>query len=154
VHYKIQHQIVVYPFSYSISSANTWEQKSITITGDTTGTWIGATNGVGLRVTFNLGSGSTYQGTAGAWTGSNIRSVTGATNISATNGATFYITGVQLETGTQATTFTTAGGSYGAELALCQRYYEKALMAVYSTVTRNMYSYHVPKRTTRANVLP
>jgi hypothetical protein len=112
-----------YPFSYTISSANTWEQKSITVVGDTTGTWIGATNGVGLRVVFNLGTGSNYQGTAGAWTGADRRSVTGATNISATNGATFYITGVQLEVGTQATTFTLAGGSYGAELQLCQRYY-------------------------------
>jgi hypothetical protein len=51
------------------------------------------------------------------------RSVTGATSVVGTNGATFYITGVQLEVGTQATTFTTAGGSYGAELALCQRYF-------------------------------
>ena len=111
-----------YPFSYTISSANTWEQKSITITGDTTGTWVGATNGIGLAVYFSIGVGSTYSGTAGSWGSTAYYSATGATSVVGTNGATFYITGVQLEVGTQATTFTTAGGSYGAELALCQRY--------------------------------
>jgi len=111
-----------YPFSYTISSANTWEQKSVTITGATAGTF-GSTNGNGLQVCFSLGAGSTYSGTAGAWSGSNLVSATGATSVVGTNGATFYITGVQLEVGTQATTFTLAGGSYGAELALCQRYY-------------------------------
>jgi hypothetical protein len=118
-----------YPFSYTINAANTWEQKSITIAGDTTGTWVGATNGVGLYVYFNLGSGSTYSGTAGAWAGSLLTAPTGATSVVGTNGATFYITGVQLEVGTQATTFTPAGSSYGAELALCQRYYYKTYSA-------------------------
>jgi len=119
----------LYPYSYTISSANTWEQKSITIAGDTTGTWVGSTNGAGAWVFFSLGAGSSLSGTAGAWVngsgGAGPYSVTGATSVVGTNGATFYITGVQLEVGTQATTFTTAGGSYGAELALCQRYYEK-----------------------------
>jgi hypothetical protein len=110
-----------YPFTYTISAANTWEKKSITIAGDTSGTWVGATNGVGLRLVFNLGTGSTYQGTAGAWAGADYRSVTGATNISATNGATWYITGVQLEVGSVATPFERR--PYGTELALCQRYY-------------------------------
>jgi len=113
-----------YPFSYTVSSANTWEQKSITITGDTSGTWL-TTSGIGIRVAFGLGVGSTFSGTAGAWAAGNFTSVIGATSVVGTNGATFYITGVQLEVGTQATTFTTAGGSYGAELALCQRYYEQ-----------------------------
>jgi hypothetical protein len=112
-----------YPFSYTISSANTWEQKSITITGATAGTWL-STNATGLQVILALGAGSTYSGTAGAWVSAGfLPSATGATSVVGTNGATFYITGVQLEVGTQATTFTTAGGSYGAELALCQRYY-------------------------------
>jgi len=112
-----------YPFSYTISSANTWEQKSVTITGDTSGTWQTGNTGA-LVIRFGLGVGSTYSGTAGAWSGSTFYSATGATSVVGTNGATWYITGVQLEVGTQATTFTTAGGSYGAELALCQRYYQ------------------------------
>ena len=109
-----------YPFSYTISSANTWEQKSVTIAGDTTGTWIGATNGVGLYLWIGLGVGSTFSGTAGAWAGSNFRTATGATSVVGTNGATFYITGVQLEVGSTATSFDTR--SYGTELGLCQRY--------------------------------
>jgi len=110
-----------YPFSYTISSANTWERKTITIAGDTSGTWL-ATNGIGIRVGFSLGVGSTYSGTAGAWSGSNLLSATGATSVVGTNGATFYITGVQLEKGSTATSFDYR--PYGTELALCQRYYE------------------------------
>ena len=111
-----------YPFSYTISSANTWEQKTITITGDTSGTWL-KTNGIGIRVNFALGYGATYgNGTAGAWVGSDLESVTGAVSVVGTSGATFYITGVQLERGSTASSFEYR--SYGAELALCQRYYE------------------------------
>jgi hypothetical protein len=113
-----------YPFSYTVSAANTFEQKTITITGDTSGTWL-TTNGLGIRVSFGLGVGSDFSGTAGAWASANYASATGAVSVVGTNGATWYITGVQLEVGTQATTFTTAGGSYGAELLLCQRYYWK-----------------------------
>lgn len=109
-----------YPFSYTISAANTWEQKSITIAGDQSGTWIGATNGVGLRLYFSLGTGSTYSGAAGAWAGANYTSATGATSVVGTNGATFYITGVQLEKGSTATSFDYR--PYGTELQLCQRY--------------------------------
>ena len=117
-----------YPFTYTISSANTWEQKSITVAGDTTGTWL-TTNGIGLRVLFGLGMGSNLTGPAGAWAGSAYYGANGATSVVGTNGATWYITGVQLEVGTQATTFTTAGGSYGAELNLCYRYYYKVKSA-------------------------
>jgi hypothetical protein len=112
-----------YPFSYTISSANTWEQKSITIAGDTSGTWL-TTNGVGIGVRFSLGSGSTYSGTAGAWAAGTFTSATGATSVVGTNGATFYITGVQLEKGSTATSFDYR--PYGTELSLCQRYYEKS----------------------------
>ena len=113
-----------YPFSYTISSANTWEQKSITIAGDTSGTWIGATNGIGINVSFSLGMGSTYSTTAGAWATGNYASVTGATSVVGTNGATFYITGVQLEKGSTATSFDYR--PYGTELQLAQRYFEKS----------------------------
>jgi hypothetical protein len=111
-----------YPFSYSIPVANTWTQISITVAGDTSGTWIGATNGIGIQVNFGLGVGSTGSGTAGAWSSTNYTSVTGATSVVGTNGATFYITGVQLEVGSSATGFEYR--QYGQELALCQRYFE------------------------------
>jgi len=111
-----------YPFTYTISAANTWEQKSITVAGDTTGTWIGATNGRGISVFFSLGMGSNYSGTAGSWAGSAYYSATGGTSVVGTNGATFYITGVQLEKGSAATSFDYR--PYGTELQLCQRYYE------------------------------
>jgi hypothetical protein len=108
-----------YPFSYTISSANTWEQKTVTITGDTTGTWL-TTNGIGIQVNFNLGSGSSYSGTSGSWQAGGIYAPTGQTSVVGTSGATFYITGVQLEKGSTATSFDYR--PYGTELALCQRY--------------------------------
>jgi hypothetical protein len=111
-----------YPFSYTISSANTWTAISVTIAGDTTGTWIGATNGIGLVVNFGLGVGSTLSGTAGAWAGANYLSATGATSVVGTNGATWYVTGVQLEAGTTASPFEYR--QYGTEFYLCQRYYQ------------------------------
>jgi hypothetical protein len=109
-----------YPFTYTINSANTFEYKTITIPGDQSGTWL-TTNGIGLRLTFGLGNGSTYSGTAGSWASANYQNSTGATSLVGTNGATFYITGVQLEVGTVATSFDYR--PYGTELALCQRYY-------------------------------
>jgi hypothetical protein len=108
-----------YPFTYTISVADTWEQKTVTIAGDTSGTWL-TTNGIGIRVAFSLGTGSTYSGTAGAWAASDFRSATGATSVVGTSGATFYITGVQFEVGSTATNFDYR--PYGTELQLCQRY--------------------------------
>jgi hypothetical protein len=110
-----------YPFTYTISTANTWTSISVTIAGDTSGTWL-TTNGTGLYISFSLGMGSTYSGTAGAWAGSQYWSATGATSVVGTNGATFYITGVQLEVGSTATSFDYR--PYGTELALCQRYFQ------------------------------
>jgi len=111
-----------YPFSYTISSANTWEQKTITFAGDTASA-IATDNSTGFLITWGLGVGSTYgSGTANAWAAGNIMTPTGATSVVGTSGATFYITGVQLETGTVATTFDYR--PYGTELALCQRYYQ------------------------------
>jgi hypothetical protein len=111
-----------YPFSFTISSANTWEYETITIAGDTSGTWL-TTNGIGIIVTLSLGAGSTVSGTAGAWTAGNFVSATGATSVVGTNGATFYITGVQLEVGSSATGFEYV--NYQTSLANCQRYYYK-----------------------------
>jgi hypothetical protein len=109
-----------YPFSYTVSSANTWTTISLTIAGDTTGTWVGATNGTGVKVTFSLGCGSTFSGTANSWQTGAYFQPTGATSVVGTSGATFYITGVQLEKGSVATSFDYR--PYGTELALCQRY--------------------------------
>jgi hypothetical protein len=124
-----------YPFTYTISATNTWEQKSITIAGDTTGTW-GTGNGTGITLFLGLGVGSDRTGTAGAWAGSNFRSATGATSVVGTNGATFYITGVDLRVGSY-TVVPQDFRAYGTELALCQRYYEKsyAIGTVPATVT-------------------
>ena len=109
-----------YPFSFTISTADTWEYKTITFAGDTSGTWL-KTEGQGLNVSFNLGSHSGSLGTAGAWAGSNLKGVTGSVSVVGTSGATFYLTGVQLEVGEKATPF--EHRSYGDELARCQRYY-------------------------------
>ena len=109
-----------YPFSYSISSANTWTQISVTIAGDTSGTWL-TTSGIFAIVGFSLGAGATSSGTAGAWGSTNYRSATGAVSVVGTSGATFYITGVQLEAGSVATPFERR--FYGQELQLAQRYY-------------------------------
>jgi hypothetical protein len=109
-----------FPFSYSIPVANTWTSISVTIAGDTSGTWL-TNNGIGLGINFSLGTGASLSGTAGSWSGSTFTSATGATSVVGTNGATFYITGVQLEVGSTATSFDYR--PYGIELQLCQRYF-------------------------------
>jgi hypothetical protein len=124
-----------YPFTYSIPVANTWTQISVTIAGDTTGTWL-TTNGVGIRVYFGLGVGTTQSGTAGAWAGAQYQSATGATSVVGTNGATFYITGVQLEVGSSATGFEYR--QYQQELALCQRYYQLCAFSGVATSSGEM----------------
>lgn len=110
-----------YPFSYSISSANTFEYKTVTIAGDTSGTWA-SDNTSGIEVMFSLGSGSSFSGSAGSWGSTAYYSVTGAQSVVGTNGATFYITGVQLEVGSVATPFERE--IYSNTLAKCQRYYQ------------------------------
>jgi hypothetical protein len=104
---------------YTISSANTWEKKTITIAGDTTGTWT-YTNALWGSVRFCLATGSTYQGTDDSWNAGNYISTSNQTNLMATTSTTFYVTGVQLEVGTTATDFEHL--QYGTQLALCQRY--------------------------------
>lgn len=111
-----------YPFTYTISAANTWETKTITIAGDTSGTWA-TNNTAGLMLLFSLGMGSTRNGTVNSWQTGNYRGVTGSVDLVATSGATWYVTGVQLEKGSIATAFDYR--PYGTELALCQRYFYK-----------------------------
>lgn len=112
-----------YPFTYTINSADTWERKTITVAGDTSGTWATGT-GRSLQVVWGLGVGSTYSGTAGAWASGDINSATGATTgVLGTLNATWYLTGVQLEVGDTATPF--EHEDYGTTLRKCQRYYYK-----------------------------
>jgi hypothetical protein len=115
-----------YVFSYTISSANTWTQISITIPGDTSGTWL-TTNGTGIGIVFSLGVGSSLSAAAGSWYGAYYVGATGQVNIVGTSGATWYVTGVQLEQNTSATPFERR--LYNQELANCQRYYERTSAA-------------------------
>ena len=111
-----------YPFSYTINSANTWEYETITIPGDTSGTWL-TTNGVGVYLIFGLGVGSTFSGTANAWASSELYAPTGSVSVIGTNGATWYMTGCQFEVGSTATSFDYV--DYGRSLIQCQRYYQQ-----------------------------
>jgi hypothetical protein len=111
-----------YIASFTIAAANTWETKTITVPGDTTGTWL-TDNGAGLIVLFDLGVGSTFSDTAGSWLAANKFGLTGGTKLIATSGATFHVTEVQLEAGSVATPFERR--PYGTEFALCQRYFYK-----------------------------
>jgi len=149
-----------YIFTYAISSANTWEYKTITIAGDTSGTWL-TTNGKGITLGFSIGMGSSYSTTPNVWQTTGADSATGATNLLATNGATWYITGVQLEKGSTATSFDYR--PFGTELRLCQRYYFKdvptnnyasfAMGSAYSaTIAQIVYPHKVTMRTASPTV--
>jgi hypothetical protein len=138
-----------YVFTYSIASANTWTQISITIAGDTTGTW-NTTNGNGLTVDFDLGSGSNYQNAAGSWVADNKFTNSAQANFVGTASATFYITGVQLEVGSVATPF--EYNKYSDQLAQCQRYcYVSYSGTIY---TPHAYGYSVTSTYTRIGFQP
>jgi hypothetical protein len=118
-----------YPFSFTINSANTFEFKTVVVSGPTSGTW-NSSNSTGIQLNFDLGAGSDLLGTAGAWASADYRGATGDVKLNGTSGATLYITGVQLEVGSVATPFERR--DYGRELAMCQRYYQKVLPAASS----------------------
>jgi hypothetical protein len=108
-----------YPFTYTISAATTWEYKTVTIAGPTAGTW-NTTNGAGPVLQFVIGTGSTFNGTAGSWSANGWYGVTGVTDLTATSGATLYITGVQLEVGSAASDFEFL--PFDVNLGRCMRY--------------------------------
>ena len=109
-----------HPFTYTISSANTWEKKTVTITGDTSGTWLD-TNGIGFELVWSIGAGADRLGTAGTWAGVRYDGASGQTNIIATNSSTWFITGVQLEVGQNPTSF--EHEPFERTLTKCQRYF-------------------------------
>jgi hypothetical protein len=141
-----------YPFNYTINSANTWEYKTITFAGPTSGGTWDATNGVGIQICFDIGSGTNYDGPANTWSSGNFLTSAGTVNINGTLNATWQITGVQLEKGSNATSFDYR--PYGAELTLCQRYYERSglggngLWTFYGNSSPTMIIFKVQKRDT------
>lgn len=121
-----------YVVEYTINAANTWEQKSITVTGGliTAGAW-DWTNGAGLRIDWMLAAGSSLQTTPNAWQTGNLLATANQVNCLDTVGNIFAITGVQLEVGEVATPF--EHRNYGSEVSLCQRYYWKRSSVQYLT---------------------
>ena len=120
-----------YVAQYQINAANTWEYKTITVAGDTSGTWA-TDNTASLRIIWDMGFGYGTTSTVDAWQAGDVHYVSGNVKVNETSGATFYLTGVQLEVGDTATPF--EHRSYGQELALCQRYYEQIEYIAYSAV--------------------
>jgi hypothetical protein len=124
-----------YPFNYTILSAATWEYKTVTLTGDITGTWLSDT-GIGLRIIWDLGSGSNFEGTLNTWIGALNYRTAGAVRLISTNAATLDITGIQLEIGAGATQFEYR--PFQMEIDLCQRYYEKGYDIDVPTAANNV----------------
>ena len=110
-----------YVATYTINAANTWEQKTVTLTMDTTGTWATSGDGATLNIAWSLGVGTNGRGTAGVWQAGGQVQTSSCVNVVSNAAATWQITGVQLEKGSTATSFDYR--PYGTELALCQRYY-------------------------------
>jgi hypothetical protein len=142
-----------YPFTYSLPTANTWTKISITIPGQTSGVW-STTNSFCFEVSFGMGVGSTGSGPANTWAAANYGGATGATSVVGTNGATWYVTGVQLERNSTATPFEWL--PYGVELMLCQRYYQVAKssvnVAATSTAINGVIPLFVPLRSDSVTV--
>ena len=111
-----------YPFTFSIPVAGVWTKYTITIPGDTVGTWVMTGNAATVGVSFDLGAGANFRGPAGAWVNANLRGATGTVSIVASNGGALMLTGVKLEIGSVATPYNRQ--SLAKSLADCQRYYQ------------------------------
>lgn len=138
-----------YVTTYTINVANTFEYKTITIPGDTTGTWLRDT-GIGLRINFNLATGSsTTTSTANTWIAGSFSSVTGCVNAIATTGNDFYITGVKLEDGTVATEgWHPYDGIFGGEVQACEKYLRKVSVSAFASLAINVIPINPPMRIT------
>jgi hypothetical protein len=128
-----------YVFNYTINAADTWEQKTVTIAGDTSGTW-GTTNSFGITVYFDLGSGSNYENATGSWVAAEKFRTSGNATLISTLSNTWYVTGVQLEKGSTATSFDYL--DYGRSLIQCQRYFQKESYVVWSGNATNGSTYY------------
>ena len=109
--------------SYTISSANTWEKKTITYAGDTSGAF-GNDNATSLELKFILAAGTTYtSGTlATSWeSATNANTAVGQVNLADSTSNEWYVTGIQLEAGTTASDFEFL--PFDVNLARCQRYF-------------------------------
>ena len=142
-----------YPASYTVSSANTWEQKTISLTMDTSGTWL-SDHQMGIEIRFVFMSGSTYHGTANTWNAANLLAASGIANGVSSTSNNIYLTGVKLEKGSTATDF--EHRTYADELAMCERYYEKIISEMYNgdghtTISGGYYIYVHWRTFKRAN---
>jgi hypothetical protein len=127
-----------YTFTYTVNSINTWEYKTVTIPGPTAGVWT-TSQTVGVELGFVIGNGTTYQTAPGSWANGNFTGPSGTlVNMVGTLNSTLYITGVQFEIGSVATSFERR--LYSDELRLCQRYYEIliARLGGYNTTGANL----------------
>jgi hypothetical protein len=113
-----------YVFTYTVNSANQWEQKAVMISADTTDFGPNRNDEQGLALLFDMGSGSNWELAANVWTNGNFYRAPGSVRVISTLNATWQVTGVQLEAGTVVTPFEQR--PIGQELALCQRYYHRS----------------------------
>jgi hypothetical protein len=126
-----------YPFTFSVSSAATWEYKTVTVPGDTTGQWLtGQTDGVEFGI--ELWNGTGFQAAPGAWAAGNFTGPSGGTaNFAGGLNSYMYLTGIQVELGPTATQYERKHYNYAMEE--CQRYYETAIVRVGGYNTNGAY---------------
>jgi hypothetical protein len=116
-----------YATTFIHNVADTWEYKTVTIPGDTSGTWL-KDSGIGISLSFVMASGSSLSTAPNVWTAGNFPAANGATNGVAATSDTFQITGVVVLPGIKVPIAAQSAlimRPYDQELQLCQRYYYK-----------------------------